>query len=247
MSHNYLLPKRPDSIMAKFQKLGFFRRKITSMIRDTVLFCIMFFSIFYYSSLSENNFVTVLWSLLAFAILYIIIFMIVEGIILRIIALAFTLAILSFLAIIFPPLGIVVAIIVFLISINKFISLLSMIPWALLSFPFYIICYFSYKYQTYNSYWFIALIFVLFISILAASRYSFRYSLFYFSIMYGTVPILILIYLFDTDSDIATTGFDVTDGYASIDANGLRIDFPGGTYARWVEPMSGAAHWRIYN
>ena len=64
--------------------------------------------------------------------------------------------------------------------------------------------------------------------------------------MFGTVPLLILLYLLNSDSDNVDTGFDLSDGFASLDGNGLRIDFPDGSYARWVEPISGTAHWRTY-
>ena len=260
----YFVPSSPDSMLARFQKFGFFTKTKYVTIRDTALISIILFLPYLYVATKDASLISAMVALLAMSIAYIIYYMVSEGIIKRMIAIAMFMLICTFLSMIFPPLGILVIVFAFYLTIRKFISFLRILPWMLLSVPYY---YFLYTVSEFSSStsllveegifglfflefcpaftdnWWKYLIFCIILAMLTGIKDKLKTGLFFISILFGTVPILlILIYLLKDDfGDI-----DIIDGQFHVDSTGLRCDFPDGVYARWVESDVVAPHWRFY-
>jgi hypothetical protein len=273
-SLKYFVPSSPYSLLAKLQKKGFLLRSKLAIIRDFILLNFLFLGIFYWCSLKQEQFMHITIYLLSISALYILGFIIFTGKWKDIIAIIILLPILAALTAIFPPIGILAAIIAIGLFIRKIINLLLLIPWAILSFIFYALIgvatgssevinniplFVNHTVSVNSSFFqeFLPLFigFSVIISAWCSTRYRLMYSLFRISVMFVVVPlILILIFLFNTDSDADTGDFgdmqfgdwDLNDGSMVYDNTGLRIDFPDDTFARYIESSNVAGHFRYY-
>jgi len=137
----YFVPSSPNSILAKLQMKGYFLRSKLAVIRDFFLYYSMLIGISYYSSIHEGEIYFIGFSLLVLSVAYIIYFLFYTGAIKTIIGMIIFLAFLSALSVAIPILGVVVLIIGFFLFVKKIINLIKLLPWALISVPFFYLLY----------------------------------------------------------------------------------------------------------
>ncbi|MBI9075683.1 MAG: hypothetical protein JEZ02_09755 [Desulfatibacillum sp.] len=248
----FFIPSSNHSLLFKLQKNGFLLRSKLHIYRDFLIYIILLMGAFYCSSLMDDIYEFGLYMLII-AVLYIGYFLVASGIIHNIIGMIVLLFVLGALSGVFPPLGILLTIIGFFLIIQKVISIIYLLPWAILSVLFYGIIYYAHENLSYGGQLIFEanmekfLIFSIIVALFATSKYQLLHGLFRLAIMFGTVPLIVLYVLLNKDGGNAFSLDDMTDGTASVDSSGLRIDYPDGSYARWVEGVDVASHWRIYH
>ncbi len=242
IANQYFIPKSKHSLLFKLQKHGFLLRNKFQFFRDITIYMIIFCSFFYFAMQGKELLLYTTISAVALSAIYILIYVMTSGLIYYWLGGLFLAAILSA---IFPPGGIIAALLGFLFLIRKVLAILKLLPWVIFGAIMYIVVlYVAPVENPIHSNNFVILSSIVFlVAVFTSSKYNLASGIFHFAIMFGVAPVIVILLLAhdsDTQHDDYYLEFEVGDITYIIDDLDIKIMFPDGSYLHYIElPTDG--------